>query len=80
MEAELIRVEDILIGPAEAEEFLRSVSKSPLGARTIASYTTMGRIPVLKRGSTTLFSKAALMDWERQGRPNTGHELQRVFS
>lgn len=72
-------VEDILIGPAEAENFLKSVSKVPLGARSIASYVTLGRIPVLKRGSTTLFSKAALMDWDRQGRPNTG-EIQRVFS
>jgi hypothetical protein len=80
METELIRIEDILIGPAEAENFLKSVSKVPLGARSIASYVTLGRIPVLKRGSTTLFSKAALMDWDRQGRPNTGQEIQRVFS
>lgn len=77
---DLIRVEDILIGPAEAQEYLNSISRQPLGVRTIASYVTMCRIPILKRGTTTLFSKAQLAEWERMGRPNTAQELEEVFS
>ena len=70
-ERETIFVEDILIGPVEAANFIKSISNRPLGVRTIASYSVMQRIPVLKSGSTTLFSKKMLQEWENKGRPNS---------
>ena len=69
-ERDTIFVEDILIGPVEAADYLKTISNRPLGVRTIASYTVMQRIPVLKSGSTTLFSKKMLEEWESAGRPN----------
>lgn len=67
----LIELEDILVGPEEAANFLKEISNRPLGMRTISSYTVNNRIPVLRKGSTAaLFSKAQLEQWERSGRPN----------
>lgn len=70
-----IELEDILVGPEEAANFLKEISNRPLGMRTISSYTVNNRIPVLKKGTTTaLFSKSQLEQWEKSGRPNMAKE------
>ena len=66
----IVEVNDILIGPIEAADFFKEISAQPLGARTIASYAVNNRIPVLKSGSTNLFSKTMLKEWDKAGRPN----------
>lgn len=70
-----IELDDILVGPEEAANFLKEISNRPLGMRTISSYTVNNRIPVLRKGNTTaLFSKSQLEQWERSGRPNMAKE------
>ena len=70
-----IELEDILVGPEEAANFIKKISSRPLGMRTISSYAVNNRIPVLKKGTTTaLFSKSQLLDWENSGRPNMAKE------
>lgn len=70
MKTTTVEIEDILIGPVEAADFLKEISNKPIGMRTISSYVTLKRMPVLKYGSTTLFSRKSLAEWERAGRPN----------